>query len=582
MQLNPRSRHDPTGFVDAESQKPRILVADDERTNRSILIALLQAEGYQVVSADNGKEAVELFQRNQPDLVLMDVMMPEMDGYEATRRIKKIAGERFVPVIFITALDDEGSLVKGIEAGGDDFLSKPYNRTVLKAKIDALMRVRALYWTQLAQKKQLAHHQKRIEQEQRVAERMFASIVHTGCLNDPAIRYSISPMAIFNGDLLLASKTPSGLLHVMLGDFTGHGLAASIGALPASEIFYGMTAKGFGIGDIAAEVNKRLKTILPTGLFLAVTLLALNHARGSVTVWNGGLPDALLYDRESGLKQRFESQHLPLGILNADLFDPGVELCKMAEDERLFLYTDGVIEAQNSRGEFFGQARLEAHLQGVSDPNCFVDEVQKQLEVFQEGEEQGDDITMIQIACRPPKCNLEGSGAEVRHASKPAAAWRVAFDMSVDVLRTLNPLPMLVQALMEIQGLYNHREHLYVVLTELFTNALEHGLLGLDSTMKQTSDGFMAFYNAREKRLAELKEGKIRIEFTHTPTAQGGRLVIKLDDSGPGFDVTHSQSALKNNVGYSGRGINLVRTLCKEIVYNDRGNGVQVVYDWAS
>ncbi|MDO2286079.1 SpoIIE family protein phosphatase, partial [Escherichia coli] len=96
-----------------------------------------------------------------------------------------------------------------------------------------------------------------------------------------------SPLALFNGDLLLAAYKPSGGMHVLLGDFTGHGLPAAIGAMPLAEVFYGMTAKGYPMADILREMNAKLKRILPVGVFCCATLLNLSFQRELVEVWNG-------------------------------------------------------------------------------------------------------------------------------------------------------------------------------------------------------------------------------------------------------------------------------------------------------
>lgn len=566
----------------ASNEGLRVLVVDDNRTNRLVLRALLQREGYDVLFAENGQQSIEVFEAESPDLILMDVMMPVMDGFEATQRIKAQAGELFVPIIIVTALTDEESLVKGISVGADDFLSKPYNQTILKAKIEALMRTRALYSTQIRQKQELTYHQQRIEEEQRVAKRMFSNIVHTGALEEAHIEFSISPMAIFNGDLLLAARTPSGALHVMLGDFTGHGLSASIGAMPASEIFYGMTAKGFGIGDIVAELNKKLRSILPPGLFLAAAVMEINYATSSLTVWSGGLPDIYLYHPERGVDYRIESAHVPLGILSAEQFDRGVEMREVDTDQYLFMYTDGVIEAENPAGEFFSQERLDTYFDGSSLPMSpnMVSTIQRAMDDFSEGTEQDDDITMIQVACQEPEENAAEGAYAVEHASKAPAQWNFSFDMGPEVLRTLDTLPILVQVLMEVQGLYDHRERLYTVLTELYSNALEHGLLRLDSGMKATPDGFMNYYTERESRLAALEDGSISIRFRHTPDGNGGRLELEMEDSGPGFDLKKPGKSLEENTGHSGRGIPLVTSLCESLEYNESGNRVMAVYCW--
>ncbi|MBU1646951.1 MAG: SpoIIE family protein phosphatase [Gammaproteobacteria bacterium] len=118
----------------------KVLVVDDSATNRRIVNVFLNKLGQDVALAENGAQAVELFQRDSFDLVLMDVMMPVMDGYEATRRIKALCGERWVPVIFLSALDTEDNLIAGLDAGGDDYLPKPINFVVLQAKLRSLRR----------------------------------------------------------------------------------------------------------------------------------------------------------------------------------------------------------------------------------------------------------------------------------------------------------------------------------------------------------------------------------------------------------------------------------------------------------
>lgn len=130
--------------VAAPTPSQHILVVDDTATNRQILGVFLKKLGHQVDLAEDGAQAVELFASKAYDLVIMDVMMPVMDGYEATRRIKALCGNRWVPVIFLSALDKDESLVTGLEAGGDDYLPKPVNFVVLAAKLRSLSRALVL------------------------------------------------------------------------------------------------------------------------------------------------------------------------------------------------------------------------------------------------------------------------------------------------------------------------------------------------------------------------------------------------------------------------------------------------------
>lgn len=126
--------------ADAQMPSLLVLVADDTVTNRQILAIFLKKLGHRVDLADDGAQAVEMFSAKPYDLVIMDVMMPVMDGYEATRRIKAMGGDRWVPIVFLSALDKDENLVAGLEAGGDDYLAKPVNFVVLEAKLRSLSR----------------------------------------------------------------------------------------------------------------------------------------------------------------------------------------------------------------------------------------------------------------------------------------------------------------------------------------------------------------------------------------------------------------------------------------------------------
>jgi putative two-component system response regulator len=124
-------------------EKPVILIVDDQPQNNELLEALLVPQGYEIVKAVSGKEALEKLAGNQIDLMLLDIMMPGMDGFEVTRRVRQDAKNRLLPIILVTALRETEDRVKGIEAGGDDFLSKPVDKMELLARVKSLLKVKA-------------------------------------------------------------------------------------------------------------------------------------------------------------------------------------------------------------------------------------------------------------------------------------------------------------------------------------------------------------------------------------------------------------------------------------------------------
>lgn len=348
----------------------KILVVDDTEANRKLLAWILEDDGHSVVEARDGKQAVELFKQNDIDLVLMDVMMPVMDGFEATQAIKEYLGDRHVPIIFLTALSDNASLAKCLSIGGDDFLSKPINEQVLQAKIKAHSRIKDLNEQLNRQNRQLTRLNQLTQREHEIAKTVFDNALAASRVDCDNIRQYISPAATFNGDLLLVSVSPSGGLYALLADFTGHGLPAAIGAIPMSQTFFDATQQGASVSSIARALNKVLTKFLPDYMFAAAAIAELSADGKRLSMWMGGMPEAILTDERGRLKQRIESTHMPLGILQDDEFERNPHIIEVEPGDRLYLYTDGIPEAQDDNGELYGETRLIRHFTGTtSDPS---------------------------------------------------------------------------------------------------------------------------------------------------------------------------------------------------------------------
>ncbi|WP_095051761.1 fused response regulator/phosphatase [Pseudomonas sp. Irchel s3b2] len=556
-----------------------ILIAEDSAADRLLLSTIVRRQGHEVLTAGNGAEAVEVFRSQRPHLVLMDAMMPVMDGFEAAQQIKALAGETLVPIIFLTSLTESEALARCLEAGGDDFLAKPYNQVILAAKIKAMDRLRRLQATVLEQRDLIARHHDYLLNEQRVAKAVFDKVAHSGCLNAPNIRYLQSPYALFNGDLLLAAFTPAGDMNVLLGDFTGHGLPAAVGAMPLAEVFYGMTAKGYGLSETLREMNAKLKRILPVDMFCCATLLCLSFQRGSVEVWNGGMPDGYLHSMASGERTVLTARHLPLGVLSPQTFNDCTEVFPMAVGDRVFLLSDGVIDTCDANEQLFGVERLQQVFAANRQPDVLFEEIEQALRDFR-GEAR-DDVSMVEVSLleaaqlSPPAPVYSDSGQ-----SSPLD-WSVSFEFRAATLKRFNPLPYLLQLLLEVHGLRTQSGALYSVLAELYSNALEHGVLGLDSSLKRDASGFARYYQQRNARLEELREGYVRVHFQVTPKGAGGCLTVRVEDSGKGFDVARvMERPVDDDVRLSGRGVSLIRQLSDHASWSDNGRSARVEFFW--
>lgn len=558
----------------------KILVADDTDADRLILETIVRKEGHQVFSAKNGLEAVAIFKQEHPDIVLLDALMPELDGFDAARQIKDLAGDELVPIIFLTSLQDTDSLVHCLDAGGDDFLSKPYNRVILKAKIKSFNRMRGLHNTMIMQRDELSQHHHRLLQEQAVAKQVFDNVAHSGCLNASNVRFFLSSLAVFNGDVVVAAIRPNGNMMVLLGDFTGHGLPAAIGAMPLASTFYGMVHKGFSMSDVLREINKKLKTILPIGLFCCATMIDFNFRRKRIKVWNGGLPAGVIYRGSDKTIIPLRSTHLPLGVLHDKSFKDDVQVYDLELHDRIFMWSDGIHEARNFEGDMFGEERLfQLFMENDSSESVF-DEVLLGVKNFIGSGEQDDDLSMIEIHMDSPE-NLNHSGYTFNEQDLLAQVeWEMRFEVKPTSFKSFDPLPFLLNVLTEEPDLRGFSGSLYTILAELYSNALEHGVLGLSGDLKKSPEGFTEYYTLREKLLNEITEGFVHIYFAYSSNLDGGTLTLRIEDSGEGFDFTSRQGKELSITGYSGRGIGIVEKLCKTVRYYGSGNKVEVVFAW--
>ncbi|MEW5547995.1 ATP-binding SpoIIE family protein phosphatase [Pseudomonas soli] len=555
-----------------------VLVAEDGAADRLLLAQIVRRQGHEVLTAENGEQAVAIFAERRPQLVLLDALMPVMDGFEAARRIKALAGEALVPIIFLTSLNEEEGLVRCLEAGGDDFMAKPYSAVILAAKIRAMDRLRRLQATVLEQRDQITRHHHHLLNEQRVAKAVFDKVAHAGCLNAPNIRYLQSPYALFNGDLLLAAFTPSGDMHVLLGDFTGHGLPAAVGAMPLAEVFYGMTAKGYGLVETLREMNAKLKRILPVDMFCCALLLKLSFQRATVEVWNGGMPDGYRLSVAGEVLEVLPSRHLPLGILPPEQFDDTTEVIPLAAGERLFLLSDGVVDTGDAQDCLFGVQRLRQVLADNRDPTMLFDEVMQALARF--GGQSRDDISLCDIRMLEPDHGMAQAVVYSDSGRSSPLDWSMQFELRGESLGRFNPVPYLVQLLQEIHGLRPSSGRLHSVLSELYSNALEHGVLGLDSGLKRDAEGFSEYYRQRAERLARPVQGGVGIALRVEPQGAGGRLTIEVRDSGAGFDVAGMLAGEPLAQGFSGRGVSLVRRLAGNAQWLEGGRLARVEFQW--
>lgn len=569
----------------------KILVVDDTEAILLLISRFVEALGHTALPARNGQQALDVWRAEKPDLVLMDVMMPVMTGPEAAVQIKAEAGATWVPIVFVTGVGEENALADAIERGADDYINKPVNFRVLEAKLKAFGRTLDLNRKVREQSAILADYYERSEEEKRVVRHLMDQMVNSERLADPQFEYWLSPAESLSGDLIAAARTPGQALHILLADGIGHGLTAALNVLPLTQPFYSMTEKGYSITDILFEMNAKVRQVLPIGRFVCVSLISIDEVSGTVEVWNAGMPPIQILDASKQVVRVCSSSNLPLGIVPSHSLDLVPERIYFKEPGFIVAYSDGLVEARNNQQAEYG---LSALLKVLSSANSvsMIDSVQSDLMQFLAGEQHHDDVSLVVarfgLSANELQAKLESEAEKPKSAvsvidfNQPTECnWRYSLILSADELRYVNTIPFMMSFVKEIKSLTHVQSDVFLILTELYVNAVDHGLLMLDSKIKTAPDGMEVYLAQRAERLTHLQEGRIEIDLMGLQYKDTEVLKIRVKDSGPGFDWAAKRGASDvdaiPNASF-GRGVALVRALALKVQFIGLGNEVEVYY----
>jgi anti-sigma regulatory factor (Ser/Thr protein kinase) len=277
---------------------------------------------------------------------------------------------------------------------------------------------------------------------------------------------------------------------------------------------------------------------------------------------------------------KWKSRHLPLGIFDSDSFSSATEIFNFKQACQLYLFSDGLPEAESPNGEQFGYARIDALLQATTAAQRF-DNLFGEFEAHLCGEAAHDDVSlaMVSVAPRSDTRVLDSSINDAQWIL-PESSWRFAISLGSDQLKRLKVIPLLRDIICKINADYEQQASLFLILSELLNNALDHGVLQLDSRTKQGADGFEDYLELRAARLRELKNGKIDLEIEKIVVDGKDGLKIRIVDSGDGFDYEEFQTdALsQHNQAQHGRGLAIVSKLAYKLTYAQRGSDVVAYY----
>jgi len=384
------------------SQQGSVLVVDDVEENRDVLSRRLRRQGYAVATTENGREALERLRSEAFDLVLLDIMMPEMDGYEVLQRLKADEALRHIPVIMISALSELDSVVRCIGMGAEDYLLKPFNPILLKARIGACLekkrardREQELAAVLQAQNSEMATWRKAQEADLGVARTTQQAIVGSALprLDGWRVETVYTPLIQVGGDVYGWRQLSDGAWLFWLADATGHGIAAALFTTLVALLFNHASSERQTAHGILTRVNAEFYGVLRGRSFMTACCAVIDRD-GRLSFAGAGHPP-LLIRRRNGLIETVSSRSSLIGI------DPAVEIGETVETlesgDVALLYTDGIYSLKsNGLDRLTSSALMEAFARNGGSAD-FIPRMIAQLVQQSGGQGFDDDLSAIAL-----------------------------------------------------------------------------------------------------------------------------------------------------------------------------------------
>ncbi|MCE2596900.1 fused response regulator/phosphatase [Motilimonas cestriensis] len=542
-----------------------VLVVEDSTVFTLMYQHFLKEKGVVTTTCLTLEDASNVISRPQQhfDVILLDNHLTDGEGVTLLPMIKEQL--KATAVIMVSANDDADFFLRAFNQGIDDYALKPVNMDLLWLKMKKSVHQRRLEKLNNEQREALNQWRDAELQEQALARHLIGAMFAKIRSDVDAIHYWVKPSSQFSGDSVINCQGVDGSDYVMLADAMGHGLTAAVSLMPVVPIFKAMAEKALPLSNIVFEINSKLTRLLPQDRFVAVIILHIQPASKIIDIWNGSMPPVLVLDENGQLVKQLDSDNMALGILPDTLFSVHPERIELRDNQRIIMFSDGVIETLSNNGELLSQEALIPLLNMPGNP---LDGVKKYFNV--DCPPASDDISIVQInthnIIQSPKANRsipieQQSGFLIEHTLCGAALELLDIPGHFsDLLARQLPLPLV--------------QKVFTVLTELYMNAFEHGVLGLSSEVKSQENGFLTFYEQKEQRVKALTiEHKVELKVQWQSALS--RLDIYIKDSGHGF--LHGDIKDTDLSKSYGRGLRLIEHLADSLEIIAPGNAIRVV-----
>lgn len=371
--------------------RSKVLVVEDHPSSRKILESMLR-RNYSVIPAASGQDAIALARREKPDLVLLDIEMPGMDGFQTLEELRRGVIEDAVPVIFLTAREDSESREKGLEAGAVDYITKPYDKQELSIKVKNHL---ALYEA----RKEIEACNRIMAREMEMASQLQTSLLPEAFPDSPKIHFAVvyKPVSRAGGDFYDVIQFPDSCIGFAQVDVSGHGVASAMIGAMFKMAFHSFARGTRSPAELLAVINDELFRVLPDSDYLTVFYGIIDPDTLELVFTNAGHPKPFLLRGNADDIEELGTGGPLIGAFPRMGYDESA--VRLTQGDKLLVFTDGVTEAvrESEPGQFYGLERLrQVFLYNRSlPPFDILSGIMEDLQAFRNQSTFGDDITLL-------------------------------------------------------------------------------------------------------------------------------------------------------------------------------------------
>lgn len=526
----------------------KVLIVEDDFVFNAFYKNFLQLKDADVTSCFSLAEArVIIHQANfNFDVVILDNQLTDGEGITLLPELKAL--NILAAVIMASGNDDPEFFLNAFNAGIHDYIVKPVNLDLLWIKILNAVSQRQLKQLADEQRLKLEDWVENERHQQNLAKHLFESMFYDLNQKNKAIFAWVKSHDLFSGDAILRCQGSDGSWYFMLADAMGHGLAPAISLMPMLQKFQQLALKAIPLSNIVFEINEVLNRLLPDDRFVAGILLRISPWKNEVEVWNGGMPSVVCLDQQGQLVAKINSSHMALGILNSTQITVALQSLSLTDIAYIYFHSDGLTETPLADSSYIEADQISQLISFNAEKP-----LHKIVDIFQ-CIKADDDISLCLIDVKALLAQFsEDAVFKVENGELYAE-----FTLRGKAL-TQTDLPSRAVDLLRAQHVpLTALQRLFTVLTELFVNALEHGVLQLDSELKAAPDGFLTYYEEKERRLQGIDDSHSVLLKLHW-TANENKLSAQIQDSGKGFTKLGQRDG--QNTNPYGRGLALVNQL---------------------